>query len=199
MKLEYNHALDDRTAKKEVVWVRESLAIMEYLDALFPASKGCQELKGGNMIQRARSSDVLSALADTVLWGVVSLAHSNPSTTAWSGLAESDMSPTAAAHAEKKVAGLMGKLDAWVGENMSASGDGGSRSLAGPGAEVTFADVALMAQVEYMREVYGMEMLEGYANLTKWWEGMNGKEWVVGRGKLEECEKSGKWEGILGE
>lgn len=193
MRLEY----DGDENKKKVIHIRESMAIMQYLDDLFPASSDHAELKGSTPLQRARATDLLSALNDAVSWGIVSLAHSNPSTSSWSGLKEEDMSSAAAAHAQRKVEGLMGKMDGWVRENMAIA-EGKGKSVAGQGEDVTFADVALMAQVEYMKEVYGVDFFAGYGGLERWWEGMKGEEWVIGRRELLECERTGKWEGVLG-
>lgn len=194
MRLEY----DGDENKKETVYIHESMAIMQYLDDLFPASSDHAELKGSTPIQRARATDILSVLNDAVSWGIVSLVHSNPSTSSWSGLKEEDMSSAAAAHAQRKVEGLTGKMDGWVRENMATTDGGKHGSLAGRGAAVTFADVALMAQVEYMKEVYGMDFIAGYGALEQWWEEMKGEDWVLGREKLLKCERTGKWEGVLG-
>ncbi|KAH7409799.1 hypothetical protein DE146DRAFT_784945 [Phaeosphaeria sp. MPI-PUGE-AT-0046c] len=198
MRLDYTHP-GAEGKEDETVFVRESMAILEYLDELFSSRQGHKELKGATALQRARCADILSALSDAVVWGTVSIAHSNPAACRWSGLDERDMSAKAAVHADTKVAQLMGKMDGWVRGNMAVAKGGSSMSLAGKGAGVTLADVALMAQVEYIREVYGMDCIVGYGGLEAWWEGMRGEEWVVGREVLVECEKMGKWEGVLGE
>lgn len=87
-----------------------------------------------------------------MLWSSVHIIHSNPMTTSWSGLSESDMSASAAAHADRKFPALMGKLAGWVKGHVVGKE---SRSLSGVDA-VTIADLVLMASVQYLEEVYGV-------------------------------------------
>jgi len=165
-------------------FVRESIAIIEYFEEILGTAEGYEDLRGETVQQRARTRDVLSLLGDAVVWSGVALVHSNTATTAWSGLREEDMSVSAAAHARMKFGGLMGKLESWVGE--------------GEGMGGTLADVCVMAQVEYIREMYGVDWLEGFEGLKGWCERAKGLEWVVGREGLEGVEKTGRWEDVLG-
>jgi hypothetical protein len=63
---------------------------------------------------------------------------------------------------------------------------------------VGVADVVLMGNVEYAREGYGFNLIEGFGVLEGWYEGMKDREWVIGRERLEGVEKTGRWVDVLG-
>jgi glutathione S-transferase len=171
-------------------FVRESIAILEYFEEVFEVETGYEDLRGKTLQQRVKTCDILSLLADATGWGGVSLIHSNPTTTYWSGLSRAAMSEGAAAHAKMKFCAQMEKLERWAGQ--------GKGSLSGVGTGVTLADVCLMAQVEYMQEVYGMDWLEGFVGLKSWCDRKSGEEWVIKKEGLEGVERSGDWSGVLG-
>jgi glutathione S-transferase len=171
--------------------VHESSAILEYLQEIFP---GENDINGSTIQQRARSRDILSLLSEAMVWSGVDIFHSDPRTTAFSGLSIEGQSASAAAHGKMKFHKLLEKLEGWVRADVEGKG---TMSLAG-GDGVTFADLALMAPVEYFSEVYGREWIEGHGVLGQWYERMKKEEWVVGREKLGEVEESGVWEVVLG-
>jgi glutathione S-transferase len=175
-------------------WIHETSAILGYFEEVFSVAAGYPDLRGENMQQRARTHDVLSVLANAGMWSGVTLVHSNANTTSWSGLAADEMSESAAVHARGKFRALLAQLEKWVQGDVV--GDG-SKSLSGAGASVTLADLCLVAQVEYMREMYGLDWVEGHGVLAAWCERKKGEEWVVGREVLKEVEETGEWTKIL--
>jgi hypothetical protein len=75
----------------------------------------------------------------------------------------------------------------------------GSRSLRDTAASVTEADLWLMAQVAYVREMYGMDWLgEDRVVRTRCNEKQGGEK-VVCRVTLKEIEGTGEWVKVLGE
>lgn len=177
------------------IWIRESLGIMTYLNDVFSPENEFPNFNGETSLQRARTSDIVSNLTDATLWSLIKLIHSQPSTCSWSGLKEDQLSPSASAHGEKKFHALLGRLEKWVEDDVVRKE---TKSLTGEGADVTMADVALMAQAEYMREMYGIVWLEGYGVLKGWWERVREEEWVVKREMLDEVERTEKWEVVFG-
>jgi glutathione S-transferase len=175
-------------------WIRESAAIMDYLEELFNIEQGYKSVLGDTVLQRARCRDVLSLLGDAMVWSGVHLIHSNVSTTSWSGLKEEDMSASAAAHADKKFRALMGKLEGCVEGDIVMKG---SKSLAG-GDNVTMADIAFMANVQYFGEMYGMDWISGFEVLKCWYERVQNEDCVVKNETLAEAETTGRWEAVLG-
>lgn len=167
------------------------MAIIEYFEDLFPVADGYKDLRGTTVRDKARTRDILSLLGDAIVWSGVALVHLNVSTTSWSGLREEHMSETAANHATGKLEGLLGKLESWFEESKE-------EKLMGEKESVTLADVCLVAQVEYMREMYGINWLEGLEGLEGWYGKMKGEKWVVGRKELEGVEKYGVWKVVLG-
>ncbi|KAH7081434.1 hypothetical protein BKA63DRAFT_599777 [Paraphoma chrysanthemicola] len=182
-------------------WIRESSSIMEYLEEVFThegaVGEGVSSVdsRGTSLHQRARTRDILSLLSDAIIWSTVAMIHSNPATTFWSGLTRADMSPATAAHAQKKFDALLSKLERWVERDVVVRK---TNSLSGEGADVTFADIALMAQVEYMHEMYGLDWVAEHGVLRVWWERAKGEEWVVKREALLEAERKGEWGCVLG-
>jgi glutathione S-transferase len=176
------------------VWVRESAAIIEYLEERFSVEQGYKSTLGDTVLQRARCRDILSLLSDAMVWSGVHLMHSNVSTMSWSGLEEEDMSASAAAHADKKFRALMGNLEGWVEGDVIGKG---SVSLAG-GDNVTMADIALMANVQYFGETYGMDWIAGLDILRCWYNRVQDEDLVVKKESLAEAEKAGRWEAVLG-
>jgi glutathione S-transferase len=175
----------------EVVWIRESAAIIAYFEDVFSGGMGCKDLWGGTVQQHARTRDGLSLLNDVTCWSAVDMVHSNAATLSWSGLNEEGMSMSAAEHARGKVDMLLGRLDGWVKESGQKCG-----SLSGRGGEVTILDVAVMS-LEYLQEMYGEDGLGGHVVLKGWGERLRGAEWVVSREELKEVEESREWAGVL--
>jgi len=171
-------------------WIYESLAIMEYLEELLGKDGGAAwDIRGDSALKKAHTRDVLSLLGDAVVWSGVAFIHSEASSTSWSGLTASQMSASAAAHADKKFRVLMARLEYGVSQRQG-------KRLSG-GEQVTLADICLVSQVEYMTK-YGMQWLDGWDMLGKWYEGIKGEEWVLGKEVLEGVEGSGRWEDALG-
>jgi glutathione S-transferase len=179
--------------KEDVLWIRESIAIMEYLEEVFTEKDGYADLRGSTIQQRARTRDAMSLLGEAIVWSVVGMVHSNPATLSWSGLAKEGMSDSAAGHADGKMKMLLGKLEGWVDERE------GCVSLSGKGGDTTIVDVLVMAHVEYIKEVYGVDWVRGHEALTAWCEKVRREEWVIGREDLKRVEESGEWEGVLGQ
>ncbi|KAF2679184.1 hypothetical protein K458DRAFT_280836, partial [Lentithecium fluviatile CBS 122367] len=93
-------------------WVHESLAIVAWLEEVFPG-EGCEDIMGSTIEQRARTRDILSVLGDAIVWGNCALIHSDPSTSSWSGLTPSAQSATTAIDANKRFHNLLSKIEAW--------------------------------------------------------------------------------------
>jgi glutathione S-transferase len=172
------------------VWIRESGAILEYLDEVLCQGER-RSLLGGKAEDRARQRDAMSVLSDAMMWSQVALVHSEPKSTSWSGLKAEDMSPAAAAHASEKMRALLDKLERWIRED----GKEGKGLL----GEVGMVDVVLMAHVEYLRDGYGVEWVQGHEGLVAWWERVRSEEWVVGKEVLGEVERTGEWGLVLEE
>jgi glutathione S-transferase len=179
---------------KDEEWVRESSAIMDYVEELFNVEQGYKGMMGDTVLQRARCRDILSLLSDAMVWSGVHLMHSNTSTTSWSGLERSDMSVSAAAHADEKFGSLMGKLEGWVEGDVVGKR---SKSLCG-GQVATMADIVLMAGVQYFREMYGVDWIAGFVVLKCWYDRNQDEDWVVKREKLLRVESTGMWDEVLG-
>jgi glutathione S-transferase len=183
-----------------VEWVHESLAIIAWLEEKFPDGGGdwTGNIMGTTPLQRARTAEILSLIAEATVYSNIALIHSNPSTLSWSGLTAAEMSPSAAAAASRRFHALLAKFESWVEGDVLR---GGSRSLSGEGAKVTVADVVLMCNVAYMEESYGMDWVEEHGVLRVWVERVKGEEgegWFVGVGELREAEGRGLG-GVLGE
>jgi glutathione S-transferase len=182
-------------AADRVFWVWESMAIMEYFEEVFGVEDEYEDLRGSTVMQRSRTRDVLSLLGDAIVWSNVALIHFDSKTTSWSGLTQEQMSADAAAHAQGKFRALLRRLEEWVIENdVKREGSG---SLSGPGVRVTLADVCVVAHVEYLREMYGVEWLERSEGLVGWCATRKGEEWVVGREDLDGVERGAGWSGVL--
>jgi glutathione S-transferase len=176
-------------------WIHETSAILEYFEEVFSKARGYEDLRGNTAEQRARTRDALSLLVEASIWGGVALVHSDANTTYWSGLSEGEMSASAAKHAERKFHSLLSRLEKWVEADVVG---GESQSLSGLGGSVTLADLLVMAQVEYMQEMYGLDWVGEHGVLRVWYERMKGEEWVVGKEDLLDVENTGEWAGILG-
>ena len=172
---------------ERVTWVRESLSILEYFEELFPGSTSnkWKDLRGETAEQRAQTRDILSLLNDAMHWSLIKLIHSDPNTTFFSGLSMEEMSPSAAAHAGRKLDFYLGRLEEWI------EGSGGV------GKEATLAGVVLLAQVEYHEMMYGADWIEGYDELREWVERMKKEEWYVRSEVLKSVEEDGMWEKVL--
>jgi glutathione S-transferase len=178
-------------------WIRETNAILEYFEEeVFSVANGYPDLRGSTIQQRARTRDVLSLLSGAIIWSSVELVHSDPKTISWSGLKQDEMSASAAVNARGKFDGLLSRLENWVQGDVISSG---SKSLSGAGEGVTLADLCLMAQVEYMREMYGMDWVGEHGVLRVWCDRTKGEVWVVSRDLLREVEETGDWARVLGE
>jgi glutathione S-transferase len=179
-----------------IFWIYETSAILEYFEEAFSVASGYQDLRGATTQQRSRTRDTLSLLSDAITWSAVALVHSNPLTTSWSGLTTEKMSTSAAMHARSKFHALLSRLETRVQGDVIGSQ---SRSLSGAGASVTLADLCLMAQVEYMSEMYGIDWVDQHGVLRVWCDRSQGEEWVVSKDALHEIENSGDWARVLGE
>ncbi|KAF2622816.1 hypothetical protein BU25DRAFT_201174 [Macroventuria anomochaeta] len=175
-------------ADGRTVWIRESVSILEYFEELFPVSDGWEDLRGETAEPRARTRDVLSLLNDAMHWGFISLIHSDPRTTFWSGLSEWEMSPSTAAHAHKKQRFYLERLDRWL------EVDGGQEMEV-----ATLAGLVLLANVEYPEMMYGTDWVGGHDVLRAWVEAMKGEEWYVGNEELKGVERGEGWETLLGD
>ncbi|KAJ4299587.1 hypothetical protein N0V90_004833 [Kalmusia sp. IMI 367209] len=102
------------------------------------------------------------------------------------------MSASATAHAQTKLRSYLAKLERWVRRNV----EGGAKSISGDGADVTLADIALMAMVQYMKESYGRNWFRDYRLLRQWCERAKGEKWYVGKEELVKCEEDG-WGRVL--
>jgi glutathione S-transferase len=179
-----------------IFWIHETNAIMEYFEEVFSVASGYPDLRGATIQQRARTRDVLSLLSDAITWSSVVLVHSDPKTMSWSGLAETEMSKNAATHARGRFHMLLSRLEDRIQGDVIASE---SKSLSGHGADVTLADLCLMAQVEYMGEMYDLDWVDEHGVLRVWCDRTRGEDWVVGRSALQETEITGEWTRVLGE
>jgi glutathione S-transferase len=155
------------------LWIRETLAILEYLEDIFPPAQGYKSLRGESPEQAAKMRDVNGLSTEAFVQYIVFLMNSNKGTTFWSGLKEEEMHDDTAAHAKKKWQTCLAKLCTWVEEDV-ASKD--SQGLVGV---TTIADLMLMAQVDYLRGMYGTGYIEGHDVLTTWYENMQKASWYV--------------------
>ncbi|KAF2818803.1 hypothetical protein CC86DRAFT_472659 [Ophiobolus disseminans] len=171
-----------------ITWIRESLAILHYLEELFPPSAGYPDLQGSSAEQRAQMRDMLSVLGEAMHWSLVSLIHSNTSTTNWSGLDEEQMSAVTAAHADQKHIVLLLRLEKWVEERVSH----------GIMDYVTFAGLGLLAQVEYAEMMFGTDWVADHVVLRTWVEELKGEPWYVSNERLKDVERSGDWSTLMG-
>ena len=178
-----------------VFWIYESNAIMEYFEEVFSVDNGHLDVRGATIQQRARTRDILSLLSDAITWSNVALVHSDPNTMSWSGLTEDEMSESAAKHAHGKFHMLLSRLEARIQGDVVGNK---SQSLSGDSAHVTLADICVMAQVEYMQEMYGLDWVAEHGVLRVWYDRTKGQSWVVSRSALQDVERTGEWTGILG-
>lgn len=175
-------------------WINETNAIMEYFEEVFSVANGYPDLRGTTIQQRARTRDILSLLSDAITWSSVALVHSDPNTMSWSGLAKDEMSESAAKHARGKFHMLLSRLEARIQGDIIGNK---SQSLSGDGTDVTLADICLMAEVEYMQEMYGLDWVAEHGLLRVWCDRRKGQSWVVARNALQEVEKTGEWAGTF--
>ncbi|KAJ4374722.1 hypothetical protein N0V83_001797 [Neocucurbitaria cava] len=183
-------------ADGEVFWIHETLAILSYFEEeLFSVERGYTRLEGEGAEQRAKVRDLVGQTTDASTWGAIGLMNSDVSTTSWSGLKEEEMHADTAVHARKKFDGILTKIEGWVEPDVIGRG---TQSLAGKGADVTFADIFLAAQVDYMQWVYGVKWLQGHEVLEMWYERVKEEKWRVGNEVLASADGSDGWEGLLG-
>ncbi|OAL51608.1 hypothetical protein IQ07DRAFT_386004 [Pyrenochaeta sp. DS3sAY3a] len=177
------------------LWVHESAAVMEYLEEVFGVADAYPDLRGASIQQRAKARDIVSLLTDALFWGTLHMTNALPVTLAWSGLQAHEMHADTAAHALRKHGAVLDRLEEWARGDVLGKG---SMSIAGDGTGTTVADVVLLAQVEYLKAMYGVDWCEGREVLGVWWERTMGQEWVIGNEELGGVEGTGDWEGILG-
>ncbi|KAF3006087.1 hypothetical protein E8E13_011091 [Curvularia kusanoi] len=174
-------------ADGRIVWIRESVSILEYLEELFPSSAGWTDLCGENAEQRAQTRDVVGILNDAMHWSLIWLVHSDIRTTSWSGLAEQDMSPSTARHAEARFHFYLSRLERWVQEdNWSGT------------KHASLAGLLLLAQVEYYKSTYNSDWIAGYALLGQWVIDMKMEAWAVSSEKLKGPERGEGWAVLFG-
>jgi glutathione S-transferase len=184
--------IEHREGGERVEYVRESLAIVGFLEEVF-RGEGCGNIMGNTPSQRAHTTDIISLLSDATIWSSTALIHSDPNTLSWSGLSASNMSASAAADAQKRFHRLLSKLEEWVEKDIVK---GGSQSLSGEGGGVTLADIVLMSSVSYAEDHYGKDWVEEHGVLRIWCERAKGCEWYVRAERLRECEERG-WDAVL--
>lgn len=175
-------------------WVKESMAILDYFEEVFSTNEGYPNLLGSNIEQRARTRDIISLLSETSHWSLVFLIHSNSSTLSWSGLTAEQMSPSTAAHAQKKFHVLLSKLETWVDLDVRRNQ---MKSLSGEGGDMTLADIVLMAQIEYAEMMFGIDFVEEHGVLRLWCERMKTECWYVSNEELKNVESGRNWEIVL--
>lgn len=155
------------------LWIRETLAILEYLEDIFPPAHGYKSLRDEVPGQAAKMRDVIGLSNDAGVQFTTFLINSYKGTSFWSGLKEEEMHDDTAAHAKKKWQTLLTKLCTWVEKDVTAED---SQGLVGV---TTIADIMLMAQVDYQKWCYKYEYLEGFSVLQSWYENMTKSDWYI--------------------
>ena len=174
-------------------WVHESLSIIMYLEEVLRKNDGAEtSIAGSTLSQKAKTWDIVSTFHDIMGNYITEFVHSEPSAKSWSGIQEGEQSAGAAAHAGRRKAFYMQRLEKWVESDVVGRG---TRSLSGEGREETLADI--MAQVCYASDMYGVDWLAGYDALRKWWaNAVQGAWWVNGK-QLKTCEGEEGWKAVL--
>lgn len=175
-------------------WIKETMAILEYFEEVFPASEKYPSLLGSTIEQRARTRDIQSLLSETSHWNLISLMHSNNSIKFWAGVADDEKSPAAAANAQTRFHALLSRLETWVSADILEKQ---TKSLSGEGGDVTLADIMLMAQIEYGEMMFGMDFVEEHGVLRIWYEKAKKEQWYVSTETLKSVEKGEGWESVL--
>ena len=168
-------------------FIHESGAILEWFEDIFGFEQGYKDLRGTDALQRARTRDILNLLTDAIVWTGVKIIHSDSSSLSWSGLTREQWSETAAKDAQNRVQYYLSRLEEWVTPAIQK----GSKSLSGLEVEVTLADFAVMAMVQYQEENIGRDWIAGHKNLREWCERAKQEAWFVSREQLDEMERVG--------
>lgn len=175
-------------------WVRESLAIIGWLEDVFGKEKGYDDIRGNRLEQRAKTADIMSVFADAMSWSGTSLIHSDLSTLSWSGMSQDQMSASAAVDAKRRFHLYLSRLEGWVESDVIGKE---TKSVSGEGANVTLADIVVMTMVMYTEDAYKKDWLEEHGVLRVWCERAKKEAWFVGIEELKRCEEGG-WEVVLG-
>lgn len=131
--------------EQEFIYIRQSIAIMNYLDELcdrgengFPLS--AYPMRGADALERARNNELL-ALADecTSMW--------NPVRTFGSGTGTMSI-PVAAKEMLRWIHRALVTIEAWFQD----------RDLSSPARKVTMGEIVLYQFLEFTRDCYGIDM-----------------------------------------
>lgn len=113
--------------------------------------------------------------------------HTHSFTLTWSGMNKEDQIETIGADAKKRWTLELTKLESWVRENVTEKGTLGLVGTDTP----TLADFTLAAPIDYFKEMYGINILEGLPVLATWFERYSSSQWYVGRDELGDIKKEG--------
>lgn len=176
-------------------WVHESLSIIMHLEEVLKNDGAGTSILGSTPSQRAKTWDVVSTFSDVLGNYVTEIVHTEPSAKMWSGIQEGEVSAGAAAHAGRRKAFYMQRLEGWVKGDVAGRG---TTSLSGEGRDATLADLVVMAQVCYALDGYGVDWLQGCEVLKEWWGRAVQAGWWVDGERLKACEGEEGWEAVLG-
>ncbi|KAM0335001.1 hypothetical protein ACHAQA_000035 [Verticillium albo-atrum] len=170
--------------------IRQSAAVLEYLEDCYPASEGYLDLTGGStsMEVRATVRDMVQAINEVASGMSLHVRHTYESTLAWSGMTKEQQSQVSGEEGRKQWMGQLASLDKWARADVV---DRKTLSIAGVIDTPTLADFALVSGVEYVRETYGLNILEGFEVLETWAERFAASKWFISRDEITRLEKEG--------
>ncbi|KAM0282015.1 hypothetical protein ACHAQH_003221 [Verticillium albo-atrum] len=170
--------------------VRQSATVLEYLEDCYPPADGYRDLTGGStsMETRATVRDMVQAMNEVAIGMSLHVRHSYESTLSWSGMTKEQQSSATGEEGRAQWTTQLAKLDSWAREDVV---DRGALSIAGVTDMPTLADFALISSVQYVQEVYGFDMLEGFEVLGIWYERFTASQWFVSRSEISLLESEG--------
>jgi glutathione S-transferase len=148
--------------------IRESTAILEYLEEAYP--RGTGSLLGTGPLERARNRDFISLSGDLSMFlGVwmYNCTEIGRPRMPWG------QSEAVARWARKRAHELLDRMVQWKRESSAAAAEGsGPRWISGT-AEPMMADVVLLGTVAFAKAFYGVDLVRHHAELQEWrdrWE-----------------------------
>lgn len=147
----------------EPTYIRQSIAIISYLEEVHPragASYAASDMNGSNPLERARVAEAIS-LTEEVGQALGFWAMNTSALYQQMGMTQSKEAGVAA---KMRLHRCLQTL-----EDYCSGGVQGGKWIAETEG-MTLADVALGSVVEYSRDMYGRDVLEGHEVLWKWFE-----------------------------
>lgn len=161
-------------------YIAESSSILEYLEDIFPASRGFANLRGEDYVQTAKIRDIVQLVNELLTWCNVHVRHSTEFSLLWSGMTKEQQSLMASGDARLQITKLLDRLQLWTEGNITNSLTGAKRP--------NLADVTVAAAKTSMEEIYGIQIFEGFPKLDAWWNQYSSSEWFVSRSEIDLIE-----------